>query len=181
MVYVFLADGFEEIEALAPVDFLRRAGITVKTASLKGKTAVGSHNIEITADVNIDDVVLDENTEAVILPGGMPGSENLFNSEKVNDAIDFAISKNKLVCAICAAPFILGRKGLLKNKKATCFPGFENELVGADVREDGVVCDGNIITARGAGVAWEFGEAIASALVGSEISQKILSGLQWKK
>jgi 4-methyl-5(b-hydroxyethyl)-thiazole monophosphate biosynthesis len=181
MVYVFLADGFEEIEALAPVDFLRRAGIAVKTASLKGKTAIGAHNIEVVTDINIDDVVLDENTEAVILPGGMPGSENLFNSEQVNDAIDFAINNNKLVCAICAAPFILGRKGILKNKKATCFPGFENELVGADVREDGVVCDGNIITARGAGVAWEFGEAIASALVGSDVSQKILLGLQWKK
>ena len=181
MVYVFLADGFEEIEALAPVDFLRRAGIKVETASLKGKTAIGAHNIEVTTDINIDDVLLNKDVEAVILPGGMPGSENLFQDERVHKAIDFAIDNNKLVCAICAAPFILGRKGLLKGKDATCFPGFENELLEANVKNQGVVKDGNIITAQGAGVAWEFGEKIASELVGSEISQKILLGLQWKK
>jgi 4-methyl-5(b-hydroxyethyl)-thiazole monophosphate biosynthesis len=181
MVYVFLADGFEEIEALAPVDFLRRAGITVKTASLKGKSAVGAHNIEVTADINIDDVSLDEDVDAVILPGGMPGSQNLFDDKRVHRAIDFAVDNNKLVCAICAAPFILGRKGLLKGKNATCFPGFQEELTGANVKNQGVVKDGNIITAQGAGVAWEFGEKIASVLVGSEISQKILLGLQWEK
>ncbi len=181
MVYVFLADGFEEIEALAPVDFLRRAGITVKTASLKGKSAVGAHNIEVTADINIDDVSLDEDVDAVILPGGMPGSQNLFDDKRVHRAIDFAVDNNKLVCAICAAPFILGRKGLLKGKNATCFPGFQEELLGATVINQGVVKDGNIITAQGAGVAWEFGEKIASVLVGSEISQKILLGLQWEK
>ncbi len=181
MVYVFLADGFEEIEALAPVDFLRRVGVSVKTASLKGKTAIGAHNIEVVADINIDDVTLNEDVEAVILPGGMPGSQNLYECVKVHEAIDYAINNNKLVCAICAAPFILGRKGLLKNKKATCFPGFEDELVGALVQNQGVVKDGNIITAQGAGVAWEFGEKIASELVGSEKSQKILLGLQWRK
>ena len=181
MVYVFLADGFEEIEALAPVDFLRRAGITLETASLKGKSAIGAHNIEVTADINIDDVSLNEDLEAIILPGGMPGSQNLFEDERVHKAIDFAIDNNKLVCAICAAPFILGRKGLLKGKKATCFPGFQEELTGANVKNQGVVKDGNIITAQGAGVAWEFGEKIASELVGSEISQRILLGLQWKK
>ena len=181
MVYVFLADGFEEIEALAPVDFLRRAGVVVKTASLKGKSAVGAHNIEVVTDINIDDVTLNKDVEAVILPGGMPGSENLYNDKRVHEAIDYAIENNKLVCAICAAPFILGRKGILNGKKATCFPGFEDELVGAQVLNQGVVKDGNIITAQGAGVAWEFGEKIASELVGSEISQKILLGLQWKK
>ncbi|MBE6751615.1 MAG: DJ-1/PfpI family protein [Ruminococcaceae bacterium] len=181
MVYVFLADGFEEIEALAPVDFLRRAGITVKTASLKGKNAVGAHNIEVIADINIDDISLNEDVEAVILPGGMPGSQNLYDDERVHKAIDFAVDNNKLVCAICAAPFILGRKGLLKGKNATCFPGFQEELTGAIVKNQGVVKDGNIITAQGAGVAWEFGEKIASELVGSEISQNILLGLQWKK
>jgi len=181
MVYVFLADGFEEIEALAPVDFLRRAGITVKTASLKGKSAIGAHNIEVTVDINIDDVTLNDDVEAIILPGGMPGSQNLYESEKVHKAIDFAIANNKLVCAICAAPFILGRKGLLNGKNATCFPGFEKELIGAITHNEGVVKDGNIITAQGAGVAWEFAEKIASALVGSMNSQKILMGLQWRK
>lgn len=181
MVYVFLADGFEEIEALAPVDFLRRVGVEVETASLNGKTAIGAHKIEVTADINIDDVLLNEAVEAVVLPGGMPGAQNLYESQSVQAAIDFAIKNQKLVCAICAAPFILGRKGLLKNKRATCFPGFEDELLGAELVDSGVVCDGNIITAQGAGVAWEFGERIARELVGEDKSQKILLGLQWKK
>ncbi len=181
MVYVFLADGFEEIEALAPVDFLRRAGVDVKTVALNGKSAVGAHNIEVASDINIIDISLDENLQAVILPGGMPGSQNLYDNSKVHEAIEFAHDNNRLVCAICAAPFILGRKGLLTGKEATCFPGFENELSGAIVKNEGVVKSENIITAQGAGVAWEFGERIARELVGCEISQKILLGLQWKK
>ena len=181
MVYVFLADGFEEIEALAPVDFFRRAGVEVKTVALSKMSAVGAHSIEVAADVNIDDIILNDDIEAVILPGGMPGSQNLYECSKVHEAIDFANDNNKLVCAICAAPFILGRKGLLNGKEATCFPGFENELKGAKVKNEGVVKSGNIITAQGAGVAWEFGERIARELVGSELSQKILLGLQWKK
>lgn len=181
MVYVFLADGFEEIEALAPVDFLRRAGVEVKTVALNGASATGAHNITVNTDINIDAVVLNENTEAVILPGGMPGSQNLYENSKVHEAIDFANENNKLICAICAAPFILGRKGLLNGKEATCFPGFEEELKGATIKNEGVVKSQNIITAQGAGVAWEFGERIARELVGSELSQKILLGLQWKK
>ena len=181
MVYVFLADGFEEIEALAPVDFLRRAGVEVKTVALKEKSATGAHNITVNADMNIDDISLDDKIKAIILPGGMPGSQNLYENNKVHEAIDFATDNNKLVCAICAAPFILGRKGLLNGKEATSFPGFEDELIGASVKNEGVVKSQNIITAQGAGVAWEFGERIARELVGSEISQKILLGLQWKK
>lgn len=181
MVYVFLADGFEEIEALAPVDFLRRAGVDVKTVALKENKAIGAHNIIVNADINISDIVLDKNVDAVILPGGMPGAQNLYDNNKVHEAIDFANDNKKLVCAICAAPFILGRKGLLNGKSATCFPGFEDELTGATYLNQGVVKDENIITAQGAGVAWEFGERIARELVGSELSQKILFGLQWKK
>lgn len=181
MVYVFLADGFEEIEALAPVDFLRRAGVAVKTAALNEKTAIGSHNITVNTDINADDVLLTEELEAIILPGGMPGAQNLNDDERVQKAIDYALSSGKLVCAICAAPFILGRKGALKGKKATCFPGFEEELLGATVVNQGVVKDGNVITAQGAGVAWEFGEKIAGELVGNDVSRKILLNLQWKK
>lgn len=181
MVYVFLADGFEEIEALAPVDFLRRAGVDVKTVALKENKAIGAHNIIVNADINISDILLDKNVDAVILPGGMPGAQNLYDNNKVHEAIDFANNSKKLVCAICAAPFILGRKGLLNGKSATCFPGFEDELTGATYLNQGVVKDENIITAQGAGVAWEFGERIARELVGSELSQKILLGLQWKK
>lgn len=180
MIYVFLADGFEEIEALTPVDFLRRAGIDVKTVAVSGKSAVGSHNIEVKADMCLEDIVLDENTDGIILPGGMPGSKNLDENKTVQNAIDYCVKENRLLCAICAAPFILGKKGVLQNKNATCFPGFECYLKGANVRSDGVVRSGNIITAKGAGVAWEFGCEIAAAIIGKEKAEEILNSVQWR-
>lgn len=181
MIYVFLADGFEEIEALAPVDFLLRAGIEVKTVGVSGKFCRGAHGINVEADILLEDVVLDENVQGIILPGGMPGAENLNNSELVQKAIDYCNENNKIIGAICAAPFILGRKGLLKGKNATCFPGFEDELIGANLVESGVIIDGTIVTAKGAGVAWEFGAAICSIIKGEEKSLEILRGIQWRK
>jgi 4-methyl-5(b-hydroxyethyl)-thiazole monophosphate biosynthesis len=181
MIYEFLADGFEEIEALAPVDFLRRAGVEVVTVGVYSQEVTGAHGIKVVADITADDVVLGDDLQGIILPGGMPGAENLNNSALVQNAIDFCESDGKIISAICAAPFILGRKGLLEGKKATCFPGFEDELKGADVIENGVVTDGNIVTARGAGVAWEFGAAICSLTKGAAASQKILGSIQWRK
>lgn len=181
MFYVFLANGFEEIEALAPVDFLLRAGVEVKTVGVSGKLCRGAHGIGVEADILTDDVVLDDALQGVILPGGMPGAENLDNSQSVQTAIDYCVKNNKVVGAICAAPFVLGKKGILNSKNATCFPGFEDELKGANVLADGVVTDGNIVTAKGAGVAWEFGAAIATLLVGEQKSLEILRGIQWKK
>lgn len=181
MIYVFLANGFEEIEALAPVDFLLRAGVEVKTVGVSGKFCRGAHGINVEADILLEDVVLDENVQGIILPGGMPGAENLNNSENVQKAIDYCAEKGKIIGAICAAPFILGRKGLLKGKNATCFPGFEDELKGANLVESGVIIDGNIVTAKGAGVAWEFGAAICSIIKGEEKGLQILRGIQWRK
>lgn len=181
MIYIFLADGFEEIEALAPLDFLIRAGVSVKTVAVDEKLCRGAHNIRVQADISINEVSLDEALDGIILPGGLPGADNLNNSASVQKAIDYCHENNKIIAAICAAPFILGRKGLLAGKKATCFPGFEDELKGANVLTDGVVTDGNIITAKGAGVAWEFGAAVAGALIGEEKAEKILRGIQWKK
>ena len=181
MIYVFLANGFEEIEALAPVDFLLRAGVNVKTVGVSGKFCRGAHGINVEADILLEDVVLDENVQGIILPGGMPGAENLNNSEDVQKAIDYCAEKGKILGAICAAPFILGRKGLLKSKNATCFPGFEDELDGASLVESGVIIDGNIVTAKGAGVAWEFGAAICSIITGEEKALQILRGIQWRK
>ncbi len=181
MIYVFLANGFEEIEALAPVDFLLRAGIEVKTVGVSGKMCKGAHGISVEADVLPEDVVLDEKVQGIILPGGMPGAENLNNSSDVQKAIDYCAENNKIIGAICAAPFILGRKGLLEGKNATCFPGFEDELKGASLVEDGVVVDGSIVTARGAGVAWEFGAAICSVITGEEKALQILRGIQWRR
>lgn len=181
MIYVFLANGFEEIEALAPVDFLLRAGIDVKTVGVSGKFCRGAHGINVEADVLLENAVLDENVQGIILPGGMPGAENLNNSEEVQKAIDYCAENGKIIGAICAAPFILGRKGLLKGKNATCFPGFEEELKGASLVESGVVTDGNVVTAKGAGVAWEFGAAICSIITGEEKALQILRGIQWRK
>ena len=181
MIYVFLANGFEEIEALAPVDFLKRAGVETVTVGVSGKFACGAHGINVEADILLSDVVLDDNLQGIILPGGMPGADNLCKCETVQKAIDFCANNGKVISAICAAPFILGKRGLLKGKKATCFPGFEEYLDGAEVLEDGVVTDGNIITAKGAGVAWEFGASVAEKLVGKEKSDEILRGIQWRK
>lgn len=156
MIYVFLAEGFEEIEALATVDILRRAGIDVKIVSVTDKMEVtGSHGITVTADITEKEVNL-SNMEAVILPGGMPGTLNLKASDSVQDTIKYAFDNNKLMCAICAAPLVFGGAGFLKGKKAACYPGFENELIEADVVYDPVVRDGNIITSRGAGTAHLF-------------------------
>ncbi len=178
MVYCFLADGFEEVEAIAPVDMLRRAGVEVVTVGVTGKIATGAHNIPVTADCNVDEINLDSSLEAVILPGGMPGALNLENSSEVQKAIDFAVENGKFVCAICAAPQILGHKDLLEGKEAIAYPGFENELKGAVISEKYVVCDGRFITAKGAGVATEFGLEIVSQLKGRDKAEEIRSQIQ---
>ena len=178
MVYIFLADGFEEIEALAPADVLRRAEIDVKLCGVGGDVIRGSHGISVVCDSVIEEAVLNERTEAVILPGGMPGTLNLEKSELVQLAVDFAVENERLVCAICAAPSILGHKGLLKGKNAISFPGFETELKGAVISEKYVVKDGKFITAKGMGSAVEFGLEIVKALKGSEAAEKIRASLQ---
>ena len=121
MIYCFLADGFEEVEALAPVDILRRAGAEVKTVGVTGEYVTGSHGITVKADIEAQAAVLGSSLEAVILPGGMPGTLNLEKSRAVQSAIDFAVANDKLVCAICAAPSILGHKKLLAGREAIAF------------------------------------------------------------
>lgn len=180
MVYCFLANGFEEVEAIAPVDMLRRAGAQVKTVGVTGKAVTGSHGIEIVADCSIDEIVLDDNLEAIILPGGLPGATNLENDETVQKAIDFANNNDKYICAICAAPFILGHKGILENKSAVVYPGFENELYGAKISSEHIAVDGNIITGKGPGVAIEFGIAIVKAICGEEKANTVYTALQAK-
>lgn len=155
MVYVFLAKGFEELEALAPVDVLRRAGVTVKTVGVTGKRVSGSHGISVNCDIAIDDAVFDE-LDGIILPGGMPGTTNLEENEIVNKFIDYAWENEKVIGAICAAPMILGRKGLLRGKNAVCYTGFEKELTGAHILDRPAVRDGNIVTGWGAGGAMDF-------------------------
>ena len=173
MIYVFLAEGFEEIEALTPVDMLRRAGLEVKTVAVgDSNTLIGAHGIRVVADMNEKDYC-DHEPLAIILPGGMPGTTNLENSATVSAAIIEAASRGSLICAICAAPSILGITGLLKGRKATCFPGFEEYLDNAIVVDERVVREGNVITSKGMGCAAEFSHAIIEALLGTEKADEI--------
>ncbi len=178
MVYCFLADGFEELEAVGAVDMLKRADINVKLVGVTGQIVTGAHGIKLVSDCSCDEVILDASFEAVMLPGGMPGTLNLEKSEAVQKAIDFAVDENKLICAICAAPQILGHKGILEGRCAIAYPGFEKELKGAKVSSDYVVTDGNFITAKGAGVAADFGLAVVSALKGEELASNIKASIQ---
>ncbi len=180
MIYCFLADGFEEVEALAAVDMIRRAGVELKTVGVGSKLICGAHNIKVECDCTEDEIVFNESLEAVILPGGMPGTVNLENSAIVQKAIDFALESDKFLCAICAAPSILGHRGILCGKEAIAYPGFEKELEGAIISDKHVVRDGKIITAKGAGVAVDFGLEIVSAVVSSEKSDEIRKAIQSK-
>ena len=169
MVYMFLANGFEEIEALCPLDLLRRAGVEVTTVAIGGDAlkVTGSHGITVLADIDEKDFA-DEAPEMVILPGGMPGATNLDESAVVDGAIRAALANDAYLAAICAAPMILGKRDLLVGKRAICFPGFEQYLNGATVAAERVVRDGKIITAAGMGVATDFGLALVAALRGKD-------------
>lgn len=177
MIYVFLAQGFEEVEALAPIDLLRRCGKEVITVGVNDNIIVGSHNIPIVTDTITQEIKLDDTLEMIVFPGGMPGTINLENNPAVQEAIDFCVKNDKFIGAICAAPSILGHKGILKNKKAVCFEGFENQLEGADVSKDSVMADGNIITARGAGVAVQFGLKLVEVLISKERSDTLKAAI----
>ena len=167
-IYMFLADGFEETEALAPLDLIIRAGADIKTVSISGDhTVCGAHDIKIQADLLAKDVDLTD-CDGIILPGGGKGTENLYASETVKNAVNDAYRKGKLVCAVCAAPTVLGRMGLLKDKTAVCYPGMEDMLFCKTLSREPVVQDGNVITAQGMGVSYEFGLKIAEYLYGTE-------------
>lgn len=176
MVYVLLVDGFEEIEAIEPVDILRRGGVEVKTVGVYKKEVTGSHQIKIEADIEIDDVA--DDMTLLMLPGG-PGHNLIFESEKARELILKAKQKDIYISAICASPSILGRLGLLEGKRATCFPGFEEYLEGAILSSEKAVSDGKIITGKGAGAAAEFGFLMLEALKGKEIAQEIKDGMQY--
>lgn len=167
MVYVFLADGFEEVEALTPVDMLRRVGVEVITAGVGKREIVGTHNISVTADILASEA-LPEKAEMVVLPGGLPGTTNLQKDVYVQKAVDTMIANGGYVAAICAAPMILGEKGLLKGKNATCFVGFEDKLIGANYTGEPVCVDGKVITARSAGVALDFAFELVRVLKDDE-------------
>lgn len=177
-VYVLLADGFEEIEALTPVDILRRAQIEVITVSVKNdRTVTGAHGIPVIADTVITDVEPDDVT-VLMLPGGA-GHELLDASNEVHYLINEAVTRGQYIAAICAAPSILGKKMILSGKSATCFPGYEKYLYGADVSADKVVVDDKIITAKGAGAAAEFGFKITELLLDKKTADSLKEQMQF--
>ena len=177
MVYLFLADGFEEIEALTVVDLCRRSGIDIKTVGIGREAIRGSHGILVQADVKDTDFAPDAETEMIVLPGGMPGTKNLEASDTVQKAIDFCVTNNKYVAAICAAPSILGHRGLLKGHKALCYAGFESQLEGAEIAYGTVCLSGNFLTSRGPGTAIDFSLKIVEILKSREISEALASSL----
>ena len=179
MIYIFLADGFEETEALVPLDMLRRAKLPVKTVSVGASPVTGSHGISVISDMSIadfDDLLPD----ALILPGGMPGTANLEKCQELAGLLKSNYEKC-LLCAICAAPSVFGKLGLLAGKKATCYPGFEGYLEGAEYTADNVVKDGKFITAKAAGAAFEFSKAIISELSDKNTAQNVLDGIYYRR
>ena len=177
MVYLFLADGFEEIEALTPVDLLRRAGVDVITVGVTGKTVTGSHGITTTADCEAEEALAmlqsGKTPEMIVLPGGMRGAATLDASPVVDAFVDAAENSGAYIAAICAAPMILGKRGLLRGKRATCFPGFEEYLIGADVTGERTVTDGRYITGQAMGAATEFSLALVKALKGEYAANEL--------
>ena len=178
MIYIFMADGFEETKAIAPIDILRRAGTDLVTVGIKNDSVKSSHGVLMLCDITEQQVELDERLEMIILPGGMPGTLNLEANSVVQAAIDYCVGKNIPIGAICAAPSILGKKGILNGKEAICFPGFEKFLTGAKLSDKKVVTDGIFTTAAGAGVAIEFGLELVRVLKGKEESDSIRKAIQ---
>lgn len=176
MIYLFLQEGFEEIEAMAPIDILRRAGADLKVVGENGLSVTGSHGITVTADLGPGDVSF-SNMEMVILPGG-PGTPNHEKSGIVQDALRFCAERERFIGAICAAPSVLGHMGLLRGRNAVCFPGYEKELEGATVLFDPVCVSGKMITARGAGVSVDFALTLVSVLYGEKKSLEIRKKIQ---
>jgi 4-methyl-5(b-hydroxyethyl)-thiazole monophosphate biosynthesis len=181
MVYMFLANGFEETEAICPLDILLRAGAKVKTVAVgtSGLYVTGRNGITVKADISEGELGSPDKSavDMVILPGGMPGADNLYASQAVDNFVMHAAKTGAYIAAICAAPFILGRKGILRGRRATCYPGFEDDLIGATIVREGVVRDGNIITGEAMGSAIQFGLSLVSALCGEEKADEVASAI----
>ena len=180
MLYCFLAPGFEEIEAVATIDTIRRGGLDVTTVGIGGKVVTGSHGIPVTADLAESELGEPADLTGVILPGGMPGTLNLDQSPTVDRVLRAAYEGGQLVAAICAAPSVLGKRGMLRGRTAVCYDGFEDQLLGATIGAGRTATDGNVVTARGAGVAIEFGCAILRYYLGSEKATAVARSMKCK-
>ena len=176
-IFVFLAEGFEEIEALTPVDVLRRAGLSVQTVSVMDEQIVdGAHGVPVLADKMFAEIN-PEDAEMILLPGGLPGATNLDAHEGLGQMIQDFAKEEKPLAAICAAPLVFGNRGLLQGKKATCYPGFETYLQGAEYTAALVEKDGNFITGKGPGAAMEFAFAIVEKYCGIDKVNELKQGM----
>lgn len=179
--YAMIANGTEEVECLAVVDVLRRAGIRTVLVSVETPTVIGSHSIALVSDAVIGEIDMSD-ADLIFLPGGMPGSKNLAACAPLVSAVAEQLRQGKLVAAICAAPaVVLGTNNLLRGKKATCYPGFENGLLGANpLPKERVVTDGNVVTARGLGCAFELGLELVRLLTDEKTADNIKSAIQFR-
>ena len=176
-VFIFLADGFEEIEAIAPIDILRRAELDVITVSISdSKTVAGAHGIKVEADQLFTETTFGEN-DYYVLPGGYDGMLNLSAHQGVNELLTKQHNAGKKLAAICASPSVLGKLGILEGKEAICYPGFEGNLTGATISKNSVVEDGNVITGKGPGVAVQFALKIVESLKGKETASQVSDSL----
>ena len=172
MVYLMLGTGFEETEAIAPLDLLRRAGVEIKTVGINGKIIYGGHGIGVEADITIDEMDMTD-LEMIILPGGLGGVASARASRKTMDALQYAWENNKFVAAICAGPTVLADLGITDGKSATCYPGCESQMGSATIMDAAAVTDGKLITGTSAGCAIPFGLALIAALKGQETADRI--------
>ena len=172
MVYVLLGTGFEEVEAIAPIDLLRRAGISVLTVGVDGKSVTGGHGITVEADITLDQMDLTD-LEMIVLPGGLGGVATARSSQAALDALRFAYENDKYVAAICAGPTVLAELGIIGTSMATCYPGCEDGMGNATVLNAACVTAGKLITGASAGCAIGFALALITALKGSEVAQQI--------
>ncbi|MEM1485357.1 DJ-1 family glyoxalase III [Oscillospiraceae bacterium PP1C4] len=179
MIYVFLGEGFEEVEALAAVDVLRRAELEVQLVGVGARQVTGAHGITVLCDISESDAT-PEHLDMIVLPGGMPGTLMLERSEIVQSFIDFAADNDKWIAAICAAPSILGHKGLLQGRTATCYTGFEEQLMGAKLSQEAVCVDGRFVTARGMGVAVDFALKLVELLISPKRAEILKAALLCK-
>ena len=172
MVYILLGTGFEETEAIAPLDLLRRAGIETLTVGLNGKTVYGGHNIGIEADITIEQMDLTD-LDMIVLPGGLGGVASIRACKQAMDAVQFAYENDKFVAAICAGPTVLADLGITNGKKAVCYPGCEGGMGTAQIQAAAAVTDGRLITGTSAGCAVAFGLELIRALKGAQVAATI--------
>lgn len=179
-VYEFLADGFEDIEALGPVDILRRGGLVVKTVSIGSSLMVESaHGVQVKADMLFDEADFGD-ADLLLIPGGMPGAKNIDDHEGVRRAVARHAEAGKLVGAICAGPMVLGHLGLLRGRKATCYPGFESELDGAEYTAAPATVDGNVVTGKGPGATFEYAYTLLAILKGEQVVEALKKGMMYE-